>query len=125
MCRSLLIEDEKLDTFRLSHLSIKEYIEDSNPLGYEEIQIQTTAAETCLLFLDNGNKILRNDLAFKDFTNMLSLTRRVIATWPLRIGMKACWEIFSALLLFCSCARSKHIVQRVAPCSAISAEGPK
>ncbi|MCJ1263941.1 hypothetical protein MMC22_003812 [Lobaria immixta] len=60
MCRSLLV-DEKLDTFRLSHLSVKEYIEESKPLEYGEIQLHTTAAETCLLFLDYGNKNLRND----------------------------------------------------------------
>ena len=61
MCRSLLVIDEKLDTFRLSHLSVKEYIENSKLLEYGEIQIHTTAAETCLSFLDYGNKTLKNN----------------------------------------------------------------
>lgn len=67
MCRSLLVIDEKLDTFRLSHLSVKEYIEDSKPLEYGEIQIHTTAAETCLSILDHGHKTLKNDPEVEGF----------------------------------------------------------
>lgn len=83
MCRSLLVVDGNLDTFRLSHLSVKEYIEESKPHEYGEIQLHTTAAETCLLFLDYGNKSLRNDPKVAGFY------RYAVIYWPNHCYMAA------------------------------------
>jgi hypothetical protein len=59
MCRSLVVVDEKRDTFRLSHLSVKEYLEALGTgsrkavegFHFEVIEMNATAALTCLLSL--------------------------------------------------------------------------
>lgn len=59
MCRSLVVVDEQRDTFRLSHLSVKEYLEALGTgsckivegFNFEVIEMNATAALTCLFSL--------------------------------------------------------------------------
>jgi hypothetical protein len=84
MCRSLLVVEEELNVFRLSRLSVKEYLENSKPVEYGEVSIHTTAAETCLSFLDISKS--RFD---KDEARLKGFYRYAAPYWPLHFRKAA------------------------------------
>ena len=98
MCRGLVVVDEKQDSFRLSHLSVKEYLEALGKGSHKSIQdfnfevtkMHAMAALTCLFCITREER--PNVWAFPgsgDSIITLPTTGQFTVAWRQKTGKSA------------------------------------
>jgi ankyrin repeat protein len=81
ICCNLVVQDHELDVFRLSHLSVREYLESRDE--YSQMEANTTAAETCLSHLLKPKEFEREVKQTPEWDMVLSMDDYATIYWPL------------------------------------------
>ncbi len=86
-CSDLIVEDKALGTFRLAHLSVREYLEEKCK-DYTPADTHAVAAEICLSCITKTKGRVRSNMAApEDEVSSSSLLDYAMLFWPLHCGL--------------------------------------